>query len=399
MSLLQMAESLRSLANMIEQNILSPKKLKLIDNFLLNFSSPKISSTLSTPEDFSSRCPPEVLEHILHFLPPKDLKSAVLVNKKWLEVGGRPNLWHWAKLSLQSGQGNFAVAFALLKGTRGIRSLKALQLSSHETMMLVAAVAENESLEEVHLEGCSLNQVEPGLLSIAVSHLAKVNLQNLIFTEEQLASFFSCTTTNCNLSSLIVEEVNLSRVAPDLLLSVAKLAELTLSSTLLTTEQTRLLWTAIGEEGNFSSFKFEGVNLASIDTEALAKVATKASKISLCNTSLTADQVNALAIALATNSQIQEVDLSDNFLTDINPEMLARAVARTRKLSLVNTGLTTDQVNQLLESLLSEASIMEDLDLSANILSFIEPDLMAHSLNKLKMVTLLDSAVSVNQVW
>ena len=165
------------------------------------------------------------------------------------------------------------------------------------------------------------------------------------------------------------------------------------------TEQTRLLWTAIGEEGNFSSFKFEGVNLASIDTEALAKVATKASKISLCNTSLTADQVNALAIALATNSQIQEVDLSDNFLTDINPEMLARAVARTRKLSLVNTGLTTDQVNQLLESLLSEASIMEDLDLSANILSFIEPDLMAHSLNKLKMVTLLDSAVSVNQVW
>ena len=291
------------------------------------------------------------------------------------------------------------MAFALLKGTRGIRSLKALQWSSHETMMLVAAVAENESLEEVHLEGCSLNQVEPGLLSIAVSHLAKVNLQNLIFTEEQLASLFSCTTTNCNLSSLIVEEVNLSRVAPDLLLSVAKLAELTLSSTLLTTEQTRLLWTAIGEEGNFSSFKFEGVNLASIDTEALAKVATKASKISLCNTSLTADQVNALAIALATNSQIQEVDLSDNFLTDINPEMLARAVARTRKLSLVNTGLTTDQVNQLLESLLSEASIMEDLDLSANILSFIEPDLMAHSLNKLKMVTLLDSAVSVNQVW
>ena len=124
-------------------------------------------------------------------------------------------------------------------------------------MKLVAAVAENESLEEVHLEGCSLNQVEPGLLSIAVSHLAKVNLQNLIFTEEQLASLFSCTATNCNLSSLIVEEVNLSRVAPDLLLSVAKLAELTLSSTLLTTEQTRLLWTAIGEERNFSSFKFE----------------------------------------------------------------------------------------------------------------------------------------------
>ena len=30
---------------------------------------------------------------------------------------------------------------------------------------------------------------------------------------------------------------------------------------------------------------------------------------------------------------------------------------------------------------------------------YLLPDLMAHSLNKLKMVTLLDSAVSVNQVW
>ena len=41
---------------------------------------------------------------------------------------------------------------------------------------------------------------------------------------------------------------------------------------------------------------------------------------------------------------------------------------------------------------------MENLDFSANILSMIEPDLMAKSLNKLKVVTLLDSNISVNQV-
>ena len=41
---------------------------------------------------------------------------------------------------------------------------------------------------------------------------------------------------------------------------------------------------------------------------------------------------------------------------------------------------------------------METLDFSANILSMIEPDLMAKSLNKLKVVTLLDSDISVNQV-
>ena len=79
--------------------------------------------------------------------------------------------------------------------------------------------------------------------------------------------------------------------------------------------------------------------------------------------------------------------------------LLARAVVKTRKLNLANTGLTADQVKQLLESMLSEDCIMENLDLSANLLSSIEPDLMAESVNRLKFVTLLDSGVSVNQVW
>ena len=42
---------------------------------------------------------------------------------------------------------------------------------------------------------------------------------------------------------------------------------------------------------------------------------------------------------------------------------------------------------------------MENLDFSANILSMIEPDLMAKSLNKLKVVTLLDSNISCQPGW
>merc|ERR1719209_2501091 len=103
-----------------------------------------------------------------------------------------------------------------------------------------------------------------------------------------------------------------------------------------------------------------------------------------CNAALTADQANALVIALAENDPIQEVDLSDNSLTDVEPGLLVRALAKTRKLNLANTSLTTEQVKQLLESLLSDNCAMENLDFSANILSMIEPDLMAKSLNKLK---------------
>ena len=100
-------------------------------------------------------------------------------------------------------------------------------------------------------------------------------------------------------------------------------------------DQTRMMWTAIKNEDNFSSYQLAGINLASVEPKALANAATTASKISLCNSSLTADHVNALTIALDEN--VQEVNLSDNFLTDVHPELLARAVAKSRKLNLAYT--------------------------------------------------------------
>ena len=41
---------------------------------------------------------------------------------------------------------------------------------------------------------------------------------------------------------------------------------------------------------------------------------------------------------------------------------------------------------------------MESLNLSANMLSMVETELMAQAINKLKDVTLIDTNLSVNQV-
>ena len=64
---------------------------------------------------------------------------------------------------------------------------------------------------------------------------------------------------------------------------------------------------------------------------------------------------------------------------------------------LVNTGLTAVQVKKLL-SLIAANCPMESLNLSANVLSMVEPELMAQAVNKLKDVTLIDTNLSVNQV-
>ena len=72
------------------------------------------------------------------------------------------------------------------------------------------------------------------------------------------------------------------------------------------------------------------------------------------------------------------------------------AMSTTRKLNLVNTGLTAVQVEKLL-SLIAANCPMESLDPSANVLSMVEPELMAQAVNKLD-VTLIDTSLTVNQV-
>ena len=184
-----------------------------------------------------------------------------------------------------------------------------------------------------------------------------------------------------------------------LFISAAKLSELHISNTVLTQEQIASLWTAFknNTECDIKSISMSGINLASVEVEALVGVASKVCKIDLSNTELTDEQITALVSSLRENQEIQEVDLSDNTLSGVDPDLLATAMSKTRKLSLVNTGLTVVQVEKLL-NLIAANCPMESLNLSANMLSMVETELMAQAVNKLRDVTLIDTNLSVNQV-
>ena len=388
----KMAIRLREIANVLDREVeVRPNILDDVQEFITKFPMAEVPTYL---EDNTSRLPPEVLEHILHFLPPQDLKAAVQVSKGWKGVGLKPKLWKWAKVIAIPGlDGNLQ----MMRSPRAIRTLEAVDLTSQQVQRLTLAVADDATLEEVNLEGSSMELVGPDLLSSAVTNLVKLNLAHSNLNEEQVAALFSFMTSGCKISSLNLEEVNLSSVDPELMACAGRLAELNLSETLLTTEQTRILWNAIGEHCNFSSFHMRGIDLGNVEPEVLSQVAKQASKIGFCNTSLTGEQAASVISALDQNDLLEEVDLGDISLTGVESGLFAKAVSRTKRLSLINAGLTTDQVTLLLQAL-SEKCQIENLDLSANDLSMIEADLMAESINKLKIVTLYGSSISVNQV-
>ena len=74
-----------------------------------------------------------------------------------------------------------------------------------------------------------------------------------------------------------------------------------------------------------------GMELTNVDEAALENVAEGASKIGLSNTSLTGAHVTALVTGLEQNKSVLELNLSDNPLTAVNPELLARVASRCRK--------------------------------------------------------------------
>ena len=117
------------------------------------------------------------------------------------------------------------------------------------------------------------------------------------------------------------------------------------------------------------------MNLAGVNREALSKTARTAHKIGFCDAGLTEEQANAVASALAANGSIEEVDLSDNSLANIDPELLARAVGRTKNLNLANPEFTPNQMKEILEAVLSDQCSMKIINLLANEMSLIDPGL------------------------
>ena len=68
-----------------------------------------------------------------------------------------------------------------LRSERAVRCLEATGLASEESMKLSSVC----TMREVRLQDCLVDLVEPSLLSMALSNLVKVNLENAALTEHQ----------------------------------------------------------------------------------------------------------------------------------------------------------------------------------------------------------------------
>ena len=134
--------------------------------------------------------------------------------------------------------------------------------------------------------------------------------------------------------------------------------------------------------------------------EVLAQALAGRQVVSLRDRSwLSPAQDLALCQALvASPCALRRLDLWENELSSVEPELLARAVATLEEVNLGRTGLTREQGEAIFAALAGTGSSLRKLFMSENNLSSVEPGVMARAVNGLASVTLKWNTLTGEQV-
>ena len=126
----------------------------IVEKFLKNFPPPTTRSARNLSE-----FPAELLQLIFFYLPLCDLKSAVLVCKRWKGVAENSKLWEDKKLVLEEGE-NMTLSCAVeVARRRKIQTIQAIGLSSDQVKKVAMGMKGYPGLKELDLGGGSFGHV------------------------------------------------------------------------------------------------------------------------------------------------------------------------------------------------------------------------------------------------
>jgi len=413
--------------------------------------------------------PLELLRKVFLHLSTDDLKAAVQVCRRWREaVGscGKP----WSSLHINSR--NISPVSTLL-GTGRLSRLKTIKVEK-VTEQLLEAMVEHEGLEEINFSGSDLSSVDPTLLANLVERLESVNLRKTRLTRNQLEVLFNrLGEKRTGLKGLNIEKNDLSSVLPAQLAGALRgLEELLMSrGVIMTSEQQlilavhslgddtplnlyldwcnaeghpALLWclnivyknpgtllavTDILRGGRlwsleslvmynlpfgslskellevliqYASIKMLDVSYSSlvyVEPELLATLVTQAVEVNLSGTDLTKKQLKALLLRISQEeTSLKKLDLSENILSSVEPSLLASSLTRLTMAGLSFCHLAPLQVEVLLASMTEDPHCLEDLRLSDNYLTQVDPVLIGQSLVGLKTANLCGTKLRLRQI-
>ena len=126
----------------------------IVEKFVKNFPPPTTRSARNLSE-----FPAELLQLIFFYLPLCDLKSAVLVCKRWKGVAENSKLWEDKKLVLEEGENTTLSCAVEVARRRKIQTIQAIGLSSDQVKKVAMGIKGYPGLKELDHGGGSFGHV------------------------------------------------------------------------------------------------------------------------------------------------------------------------------------------------------------------------------------------------
>ena len=347
-----------------------------IDAFLLDSFSVPVLMTGAKVESPVVRNP-VIMDIVFSFLPTKDIKTVALVSPTWRKMTRHSK--YWAACHVQISREEFEDMFESER-VRSVGSLTLLSdLTEEQQERLLARREDFPSLHDVTVK-CPMSADLLSVLSVTVRRLKIGFTLSPAHAEAVCQAVSEVAEASLHLRCLShFTWAELSRagggcVSADTLAQVVvRVQEVAMSSRTLNSDQARAIFLAIRD---CKTLRLRTLNLyeerlSSVPPEVLAEAVTRLEVAILPSTRLTSPQVKAVfrAIATSNNLRLQTLNLGTERLSSVPPDQLAEAVTRLKVAKLQDTHLTPAQVS----SLFINIATCEELRLKTLWLSYDNP--------------------------
>ena len=143
--------------------------------------------------------------------------------------------------------------------------------------------------------------------------------------------------------------------------------------------------------------KLNNKNISGIDAVLLVGAVTKLETLEISNTKLTQQQIVAILTVVSEGRKMTKLDINFNNMSGVDPELLAKTVTKTKILNVADTNLTQQQAEAILTAV-SEAKTVMELDIAFNNLSGVDEGLLAKAVTNLKTLNVSLSKLTKRQI-
>ena len=343
--------------------------------------------------------PEEMLEEIFRLLTPDQLKTAVMVCKRWAEVGQAPILWTWASITIgESDLGSFVEVLSSKK-LSAVRRLRVTSPLSEEHA--IQAIVKHSGLKEVHLKVESSIQGSGGKPRVLAQLLGKLEELELLwptFTLQESKAMCAGLKRNKKLNTFCLKKNNITSVSPNLLSrALIHLQKLDLDEVELTREQTRATFELLLTSVQLKKLRIRKVDFSLVEPSLMSNLVSKLEEISLEANRLTSGQGRAIFEKLNETEVLRKLDLNGNRLSQVNADLLSKVVAKLEVANLSNTSLNSRQTVALCYELVYGSSKLTTLLLNDNNLSVVNRLVLARAVSQIEEVGLRSTSISTSQ--